>query len=464
MSSHSPRRAAAYATFVALMVAAVACGSESTVSPTPTATPAISPVPTAQPSPTLATPIPTTAAPTPTPTAEPPTPLPATATAPPEPVGEPAIEVQGSLFTWRIEEVDRVGIKPALALASDGTPHVAYMLEKDIGGWVNYARRDATSPGRWKISTVAEGYFYGPLDIDLTPSQRPVIVYHDHQDTELVLLELGEVIYASQNEDQTWQLNILKDPGHDGWDSRSVIDSDGVGYVVAVDPLQFFGSGIEFYRVEPDGSYVVEQIGSGPQDYKYAVDIAIDSAKTPYITYYDQNENDLALAVRKDSGWELTLVDTEGETGLFSSLLIDSNDRIHISFLRREGESSGAVMYATRGKKNSEWTFSKVDDLDNLFLSGASWGARNVTSLALGPDGNPIIAYGDRARVNVAAWNGTAWQSDTIDTSTDLLDRPLGHLVSLKTDRAGRPHLVWWELTSFIPTKGIIKYAVGTPR
>ena len=118
-------------------------------------------------------------------------------------------------------------------------------------------------------------------------------------------------------------------------------------------------------------------------------------------------------------------------------------------------------MYATMGKHDSEWTFSKVDDLKHLFLSGASWGARNLTSLALGPDGNPIIAYGDQARVSIAVWNGTAWQSDTIDTSKDLRNQPLGHLVSLKTDRAGRPHLVWWDLTSIIPTKGIIKYAIG---
>jgi hypothetical protein len=120
-------------------------------------------------------------------------------------------------------------------------------------------------------------------------------------------------------------------------------------------------------------------------------------------------------------------------------------------------------MYATMGKHDSEWTFSKVDDLEHLFLSGASWGARNVTSLALGPDGNPIIAYGDQARVSVASWNGMAWQSDTIDTSKDLRNQPLGHLVSLKTDGAGRPHLVWWELTGLIPTNGIIKYAIGTP-
>ena len=155
-----------------------------------------------------------------------------------------------------------MGIKPALALANDGTPHVGHMLENDVGGGVKHAQ---TSPGRWDISIVAEGYVYGPLDIDLTPSEMPVIVYHDHQDTGVVLLELGEVIYASQNEDQTWRLNPLDDPGHDGWDSRLVIGGDGVGYVVAVDPKQFIGSGIEFYRVEPDRSYVVEQIGSGPK-------------------------------------------------------------------------------------------------------------------------------------------------------------------------------------------------------
>ena len=80
-----------------------------------------------------------------------------------------------------------------------------------------------------------------------------------------------------------------------------------------------------------------------------------------------------------------------------------------------------------------------------------------------GPDGTLIIAYGDQARVSVVAWNGTAWQSDTIDTSKDLRNQPLGYLVSPKMDRAGLPHLVWWELTSIIPTKGIIKYVVGTP-
>lgn len=51
------------------------------------------------------------------------------------------VEVNGSIFAWRIEEVDSVGIKPALALANDGTPHVAYTLEIDVGEWVKHAQR-----------------------------------------------------------------------------------------------------------------------------------------------------------------------------------------------------------------------------------------------------------------------------------------------------------------------------------
>jgi type IV secretory pathway VirB10-like protein len=105
---------------------AMACGSDSPAA-APTAPPS-SPAPQAQ-----STQSPTQPASEPT-TAPSPEPEPTAAAAPDE----------GSLpFTWDIEDID-TGAKPALALTSDGTPHVAYMLEA-MPGFVKNAVRNGAS-------------------------------------------------------------------------------------------------------------------------------------------------------------------------------------------------------------------------------------------------------------------------------------------------------------------------------
>ncbi|MBI4219765.1 MAG: hypothetical protein HY682_06435 [Chloroflexi bacterium] len=365
--------------------------------------------------------------------------------------------MQGALARWSIEDVD-TGIKPALDLAGDGSPHVAYMVEKEEG-YVRHAFKPAAgTPGRWIISTVAEGYFYGPLDTAVDPDGNPRIVYHDHQDVE-VRADLGNLAYAVKKGDG-WEVNILDDPGHDGWDGSMVIDHDGVAHIAAIDPKDFAGSGVEYYRVGAE--YHVERIGSGPQTYRFATTIALDPVGTPHIAYYDEAQHRLMLARRTDQGWELEDVDSEGDSGMFSSMVIDRQGRIHISYFRKLSDRSGAVLYATRAATEEAWTVQKVDELDHVFFGG-SWGARKLTSVAVAPDGTAWIAYGDQSRVAVARLDGDAWTRDTIATSTDVKGRPLGHLVSLKLDRDGRPRLVFWELTSFLPLEGIIRYVAGSP-
>ena len=49
----------------------------------------------------------------------------------------PTSTAEGAVFSWQVETVDE-GTKPALALTSDGTPYVAYMLEA-ITGFVKAA-------------------------------------------------------------------------------------------------------------------------------------------------------------------------------------------------------------------------------------------------------------------------------------------------------------------------------------
>ena len=77
---------------------------------------------------------------------------------------------------WTSEDVDE-GIKPAIALTADGTVYIAYMSE-DAMGFVRAAVR--TDEG-FEITTVAEGYYYGPLDLAIGPDDAAHIAWHDHQ-------------------------------------------------------------------------------------------------------------------------------------------------------------------------------------------------------------------------------------------------------------------------------------------
>jgi hypothetical protein len=226
----------------------------------------------------------------------------------------------------------------------------------------------------------------------------------------------------------------------------------------AIDPKDFGGSGLEYYRQDDSGEWVVESVGTGPLTYQYATSIAIHPDGTAHITYYDQNENDLALASRDDSGWSITAVDSEGDTGMFSSLVIDGDGRFHVSYFQKTGDNSGMVRYATRGPEDPSWETRTVGELHKLVFGHI--GARNITSMALDSKGNPWIAYTDEKSVMLAAWDGSTWK---IDMVIDAGSADLGQLVLLELDSQDRPHLVYFEVTNKRKLDGTVMYALGIP-
>ena len=150
----------------------------------------------------------------------------------------------------------------------------------------------------------------------------------------------------------------------------------------------------------------------------------------------------MRLATRLERHWTFETVDAGSEAGLFSYLVIDDKGRFHISYLQKISNSSGIVKYATKEGQDSDWSISEAGTLDDLAFGFI--GARNSTSLALDSQGNPWIAYTDQSSVNLAIWDGSSWQTQTVATAGD---RPLGQLVSLKIDTQDRPHIAYFEVT-----------------
>ena len=430
------RRSIALTVGSALAVIAVACSGSDTQAR-----------PAAQPAPAAAAPAPPTAAsPSPTPTAAQPAPPPAAPAAPPAAAAEGA-------FAWEIDDVGS-GTKPALALTSDNVPYVAFMLEDQRG----FVKNAILSGGTWDVTTVAEGYFYGPLDLAIGPDDVPHISYHDHQELRFNP-DKGDATHAILDNGK-WTVDTLFDKGHDGWDNRIVIDAGGRPHISAIDPKEFGGNGVEYYHQDESGEWVVEGVGTGPMTYKYATSVAIDPEGNAHITYYDQNDNDLALASRSSSGdWEISKVDTEGDTGLFASLVIEEGGRFYISYLQKTSETSGVIKYATKAASDTGWEITEIDTLSKLTFGMT--GARNITSVVVDGAGNPWIAYSDEKLIKLAVWNGSAWE---ISTAVDAGPKTLGQLVSLKLDSEDQPHIAYFIVTNKGPLEGEVKYAKGTPR
>ena len=434
--------AAGLIALVAVFIAA-ACGGDEAATPTvaPTATTTTPPESTATPtraaSPAQdATPTPeTTRTLKPTPT-EMPSPTPET-TGPSAPTG--------AMYTWEVSTIDTIGGKPSLAVAPDGIPHIAYMLE-GMPGFVNHAVLGSEG---WQISTVLAGYFYGPLDILVDSQGVPHIHWHHHdkQNQAYAVLVDGE-----------WEVHDIDHPGHDGWDGSLDLDFSGRPHTSSVDPSQFGSdSGVEYASFDGQ-SWTVEEVGSGPEPYEFGTRILLDSQDRPHIVWFDGSDMDLKYAIKDGGAWNISTVDSEGDVGRFPSLVLDERGNPAVTYFERMSFTEGYIKFARWD--GEVWNIQRIDTLEDVFQG--HFGARKISSLVLGLDGNPIVAYSDESVIKLARWDGTQWNPEPVLTAGDT---PLGQQVSMEMDASGVLHLTFADVTAKGPhgVNGSVMYARGTP-
>lgn len=348
---------------------------------------------------------------------------------------------------WTVTEIGE-GIKPVLAIDSSGSPAIAFLTEKLGDGYVAYA---AAGEG-WAADRFVEGYFYGPIGLDFDPEDNPNVVWHDHQ-SDTFNQDLGSLVHAVRR-DGTWASTDGTDDGHDGWDSTLVIGSDGVVRAAGIDPAQFEREdGVEYYELVGD-TFVVEAIGSGPIAYEFNVGLDVDEDGRPALSYYDTEAESLRFARRGDTGWNIVTVD-EGETGKYSSLILDTEGLAHIAYFHQTGTSTGVVRYAVEDAAGA-WETEDVGTLSAV-RTGFT-GARRITSIALGPDGSPTIVFSDEGGIYAATLRAGEWDVTQVLVAGS---RPLGQLVSFALAGDGTAHLAYFEVTNASPLAGIVYYATA---
>lgn len=334
-------------------------------------------------------------------------------------------------YNWS-DTIIASGIKPDIAL-SDQDVFIAFMHEAN-SGFVKCATIEQS--GTTSIATVADGYFYGPLDIATDQSGLPRIIYHDHRP--------GDLAHAIIS-NNSWEATLIPDPGHDGWDGSIFIDAMNRSHVVSVDP----STGIEYMLINDD---IVEKeiIHTVNTNYKYATDV-IFNQDIVHTVYRTDGTDELFYGYKKDGQWVHEKI---ADRGYFPSMTLDPLGNPMIAYYQLNG-MKGAIQTALR--QNDQWSQSKIMDMDDVEITFS--GARKIVDLEFF-DGSYYISVNNRKKLWFGHKNETDWVLN-IAVSFENNDRVMGQQVSMALDKEGLPHISYYERSDEVPEGGKVHYLYG---
>jgi len=166
--------------------------------------------------------------------------------------------------------------------------------------------------------------------------------------------------------------------------------------------------------------------------------IALDSNNNPHISYfgdgYNQNYVELKYAYFNGTKWQTEVVDSDGFVGYYTSLVLDSNDRPHISYC---DAGNGSLKYAHLNA--NQWHRETVDS--GMQPNGTKAHVGASTSISLDSNDNVHISYFDNSNSDLkyAYYDRNEWRIETVDSSGWV---GLDPCISL--DSRDRPHISYY--------------------
>ena len=165
----------------------------------------------------------------------------------------------------------------------------------------------------------------------------------------------------------------------------------------------------------------------------------IASGNTIHISYFDESNDDLKLAVSTNNGgsWDTSVISgNQVNAGLYTSLVKDGKGNLHITYFDfGKGELYEAY------KDSSKWKYRKIDENHDVGMA---------TSLALDSGDKPFISYLDASSNDLKlAWRSSAPPAVGVWTNAKLEPTyTLGPYTSMKVDSAGHAHVAFYNTKS----------------
>jgi hypothetical protein len=170
--------------------------------------------------------------------------------------------------------------------------------------------------------------------------------------------------------------------------------------------------------------------------------ISVDSNDALHISYYDATNTNLKYATCSSScssasSWSKVTVDSSsGDVGKYGSIAIDSNDALHISY---RDSTLDDLKYATCSSSctsASSWTISTIDSVGNV-------GSR--TSIAIDSNDAVHISYHDitNGALKYATDQTGSWANTTVDSVGTV-----GKYTSIAIDSNDVVHISYYDATN----------------
>ncbi len=268
--------------------------------------------------------------------------------------------------TWHVQTVDAegdVGEYLSMGIDSWGETHIAYFdaTNQDL----KYAHGDS---GAWEIKTVdAVGSVGRSCSLHVTAFGSVRISYHDQTTDTLkvassVSFEPPTIDVAVS--DVSWSMSAM---------TRS---ASGTVYTT-------FCSYSGYLAVAFQGGGWQQEVVHNTNNTCYDASIAVDSAGTVHISYYNGSAANLGYARSTATSWSRESVDFAGDVGRGTALVLDSSDRPRIAYY---DATERQVMYTAWN--GTSWVGEVVDD-----WGFGSTSIRQTLSLALDSSDVPHLSY-----------------------------------------------------------------------
>ncbi len=237
--------------------------------------------------------------------------------------------------SWSIAAVDAAGNRGEftdITLDSNGNPHISYIYGGS--GDLMYAFKTGVIWGTYCVDDANDTGRYTSIDLD--NNDYPHFSYHDYTWYRYWCK------YAYYN-GSGWPKQWVDQRGGTGYYTSIVVDNNNIPYISYqgashCDYAIWTGSNWQLTAVDPYSGEL----------YIGGTCIRIDPLGRPHIAYYrasSTSQGRLAYAHWNGAEWIVEIPDSNGSVGGFPSMVFDSNNCVHISYI---DWSNTALKYAKK--------------------------------------------------------------------------------------------------------------------
>lgn len=232
---------------------------------------------------------------------------------------------------WNFQTVDNsgdVGLWSSIAYDSQGYPHIAYFDETNDD--LRYAHWNGS--GGWIIETVASAYASGRYcSIAVDQFDTPHVAYTNQTSG------YRYCIYAHRTGNDQWSTETItyNTGGHDYEHTAIALTYDELWEAIVPHVCYYYASNGSLYYAfkNPETSTWVSEIVDGAGNVGRWSSMVLDGDGHIYISYYDDGGKDLKFAHFNGSEWGTFIVDgAYDDVGMYSSITLDLDGNPHITY------------------------------------------------------------------------------------------------------------------------------------